>query len=264
VRPLGSLDRPRARAPFAGPGLLRWPAAGTPSLLFLPGSACGAWIWEQGFAAALAEAGCPGLALDFARAVSEQQLAGLGDYVAQARAVLRRIEGPVVLVAHSLGALVAQHLLLEPAVRGAALLAPVPPEGLWLANARLPPAAPAPWREAAPPGAATAPELFGAAMPAALGRCYLARMGHESRRALQEAQGPQSVPHGWLHRRPVLVLGAAQDRMIPAGAVRRCALWHGRAAEFLPDAGHMLMLEPCWPRIVARLLGWLRQAGLGG
>jgi pimeloyl-ACP methyl ester carboxylesterase len=256
VTPLGSLDRPRARAPFAGPGLLRWPAAGTPSLLFLPGSGCGAWIWEQGFAAALAEAGCPGLALDFARAVSEQQLAGLGDYVAQARAVLRRIEGPVVLVAHSLGALVAQHLLLEPAVRGAALLAPVPPEGLWLANARLAPAGPAPWPTAAP-------ELFGAAMPAALGRRYLARMGNESRRALQEAQVPQPVPHGWLHGRPVLVLGAAQDRMIPAGAVRRCALWHGRAAEFLPEAGHMLMLEPCWPRIVARLLGWLRQANLG-
>ncbi|MDB5368639.1 MAG: alpha/beta hydrolase fold protein [Roseomonas sp.] len=249
-------------SPFPRTGL--GSRAETPQLLFLHGAACGAWIWQDGFAETCAEAGFAGQALQFERG-PENNPAGLGAYVAQARAAIARAGGPVVLVGHSLGALVAQRLLLEPAVRGAALLAPVPPEGLWFSSTRLAFADPSLWSEAtrmdqpvgqADPGLVTT--LFGSGMPPAEARRYLALMGGESRAALMEAQGPQPVPHGWMHGRPVLVLGAGEDRLIPPDAVQRCAMWHGTSARFLPEMGHLMMLEPEWPRVAGLLLAWLR------
>jgi pimeloyl-ACP methyl ester carboxylesterase len=244
------------------------PPRGTaaPALLFLHGAACGDWVWHQGFAQACAEAGFAGRALAFERQAEDGQPVGLGEYVAQARSAMLALDGPVVLVGHSLGALVAQRLLLEPAVRGAALLAPVPPEGLWLSSTRLALADPALWAETArmedPAGQADpglAATLFGPSMVPARAREFLARMGGESRTAMLEAQGPQPVPHGWLHGRRMLVLGASEDRLIPQDAVHRCAMWHGTSAEFLPGLGHLMMLEPGWPAVAARLLDWLRR-----
>ncbi|WP_176559802.1 alpha/beta hydrolase [Teichococcus rhizosphaerae] len=250
----------------ARPGMRHFPAVGAPALLFLHGAGCGGWVWEEGFAAHLAGAGFPGWVLDLARQ-AHHNAAGLTDYVVQARAALARIGRPVVLVGHSLGALVAQRLLLEPAVCGAVLLAPVPPEGLWLSSTRLALTDPALWAEAArmdaPIGSAPpelADTLFGPAMPRARAQALLARMGGESRAALLEAQLPQPVPHGWLHGRRVLVLGAGGDRLIASDAVRRCALWHGTRAEFLPGMGHLMMLEPGWPGLAARIEEWLRHA----
>lgn len=241
-----------------------------PFLLFLHGAACADWVWQEGFAQACAKEGFAGQAMAFSRLKEDGQPAGLGEYVAQARAAVARLGGPVVLVGHSLGALVAQRLLLEPAVRGAALLAPVPPEGLWFSTTRLAMSDPALWAEAArmeaPVGQMAAEvdpslvaSLFGAAMPPERAQGFLRRMGGESRTALMEAQGPQPVPHGWLHGRPVLVLGAGEDRLIPPDAVSRCALWHGATASFVPGMGHLMMLEPGWPEVAARLLGWLQR-----
>jgi pimeloyl-ACP methyl ester carboxylesterase len=101
--------------------------------------------------------------------------------------------------------------------------------------------------------------LFGPDMPLEEAKGFLRRMGGESRAALMEAQGPQPVPHSWLHGRPVLVLGAGQDRLIPPDAVSRCAMWHGTSAGFMPRMGHLMMLEPGWPQVAARLLDWLRR-----
>lgn len=251
--------------PLARPHLRQLPGAGSPTLLFLHGAGCGGWVWEAGFAARCNAAGHPTLVLDFTRQAQGRD-AGLSDYVAQARAALARIEGPAVVVGHSLGALVAQRLLLEPRLRGVALLSPVPPEGLWFSSARLAMGDPALWSEAArmdaPPGNAPpelAATLFGRAMPEALAHACIARMGGESATALMEAQAPQPVPHGWLHQRPVLVLGAAEDRLIPQDAVQRCAMWHNTSARFMPEMGHLMMLEPGWDQVADQILGWLRR-----
>jgi pimeloyl-ACP methyl ester carboxylesterase len=238
----------------------------TPTLLFLHGAACGAWIWREGFSETCAEAGFTGPALQFNR-WSNGQSAGLGDYVAQTRAAIEEIGGPVVLVGHSLGALVAQRLLLDPAVVGAALLAPVPPEGLWLSSTRLAFSDPTLWGEAArmdvPVGQADPAliaTLFGSGMPPADAHRYLKLMGGESNTALLEAQGMQPVPYGWVHGRPVLVLGAGQDRLISADAVQRCAMYHNASARFLPEMGHLMMLEPGWPQVATLVLDWMQGA----
>jgi pimeloyl-ACP methyl ester carboxylesterase len=241
-------------------------AGAVPTLLFLHGAACGAWIWRQGFAARCEASGFPVEMLDFRRLDRDGRPAGIAEFVAQTRAAIAAIGGPVVLVGHSLGALVAQLLLLDTPVRGAALLAPVPPEGLWFSSTRLAWSDPSLWSEAArmdaPVGQADpglVASLFGPTMPLPEARRFLALMGGESRTALMEAQSPQAVPHGWLHHRPMLVLGGGEDRLIAADAVQRCALWHNAGATFLPGMGHLLMLEPGWPDVAAKVLRWLER-----
>ena len=222
-------------------------------LILLHGAACGPWVWAQGFAQRLAEAGHPCVALPLHGRT-------LADRVAALRGALE--EGPARLVGHSLGALVAQRLLDDPRVRGAALLAPVPPEGLWWSNAHLAASDPGLWGEVArmtgpgEPSAAVLRGLFGPAMDPAEALRLAGRLGQESPAAVMEAQMPQPVTPGWIHGRPVLVLGAAHDRLIPRDAVERCAAWHGVRAGFLPEAGHLLMLDAGWRDAADRISAW--------
>ena len=242
-------------------GVLHFPSApGLPAgvrAIYLHGAASGPWVWTDGFAARVAAAGFPGMALPLSG-----RNAGLAEYAREVRAVLDR---PSVIVGHSLGALVAQRLLDHPMVRGAVLLSPVPPEGLFLSSARLALADPALWAEVARMTEAGVPSprvvraLFGPRMdPRAAGR-HVARLTPQSRAALLEAQMPQPVVPGWIHGRPVLVIGAAEDRLIPADAVRRCAAWHGVGAEFLEATGHLLMLDAGWPATAERVAGWMER-----
>ena len=223
-------------------------------LLLLHGAACGPWVWAEGFAQRLADAGHPSLAVPLHGET-------LSDRVSAVRAALE--EGPAVLVGHSLGALVAQRLLDHSRVRGAALLAPVPPEGLWWSNAHLAASDPVLWGEvsriAGPgePSPAVLRGLFGPGMDPDAALRHAARLGHESATAMMEAQMPQPVTPGWVHGRPVMVLGAEHDRLIPRDAVERCAAWHGTQARFLPGAGHLLMLDAGWEEAADRIAAWM-------
>ncbi|MCX7683725.1 MAG: alpha/beta hydrolase [Acetobacteraceae bacterium] len=237
-----------------------WAGAGAdaaPAVLLLHGAACGAWVWAGGFADALAAAGLRVAAPD----LPNGQGATLADRLRVARDAMAALGGPVVLVGHSLGALLAQRLAPEPQAVAQVLLAPVPPEGLLPCNLRLLAADPALWRLLArldaPPGEAPpelAGALFGPLMPPESARRVLARLGGESRAALIEAQAPQPVPPGWAVGCPAFVLSGDADRLIPPDAAWRCALWHGTVPGFLPGAGHLLMLEPGWPALAARIL----------
>jgi pimeloyl-ACP methyl ester carboxylesterase len=228
-----------------------------PTVLLLHGAACGAWVWAEGFAAALAEAGCRVAAPDLPNGPG----ATLADRLAVVRATMAVVGGPVVLVGHSLGALLAQRLAGESSAVAQVLLAPVPPEGLWASNLALLWGDPALWREVArleegpgnaEPGLAT--RLFGPRMADAAARRVLARLGGESRAAILEAQTPQPVPPGWAAACPATVIAGEADRLIPTDAAWRCALWHGTVPDILPAAGHLLMLEPGWETVVARIL----------
>lgn len=222
-------------------------------LVLLHGAACGPWVWAEGFAQRLAEAGHPCLAMPLHGET-------LSDRVSAVRAALE--DGPAILVGHSLGALIAQRLLDHPRVRGAALLAPVPPEGLWWSNAHLAASDPVLWGEVsriAGPGApspAVLRGLFGPGMDPDAALRHAARLGNESPTAMMEAQMPQPVTPGWVHGRPVMVLGAAHDRLIPRDAVERCAAWHGTSARFLEEAGHLLMLDVGWEDAADRIAAW--------
>lgn len=252
--------------------LLAWdppaPRPAAPPLLLLHGAACGAWVWEEGFAARLAAAGHAVFALGFGRGRPGAP-AGLADFAADLRAALAALRRRVVLVGHSLGALVAQRLLAEPQVLGCALLAPVPPEGLAWSNWRLAMADPPLWRALSrmtePAGLAAEAALlrgalFSRALPDTTAARHLARMGGESRVALMEAQGPQPIPPAWGLGKPCVVYGARRDRLVPPDAVVRTAAWHAAPFALLDDMAHLMMLDAGRDALADRLAGWLEES----
>jgi pimeloyl-ACP methyl ester carboxylesterase len=268
-RPMRSPDAMTLR--YDRGSLLAWdppvPRPGAPALLLLHGAACGAWVWEEGFGARLASAGHAVFALEFGRGTSAAP-ASLSDFAADARAALAAIRRPAVLVGHSLGALVAQRMLVESGVLGAALLAPVPPEGLAWANWRLAMADPPLWRAVARMTEPTGPAseaallrrvLFSADLPDGAAARHLRRMGGESRVALLEAQAPQALPPAWGLGKPCVVYGARRDKLIPADAVVRTAAWHAAPFLLLDGMGHLMMLDTAREGLADRLTGWLEE-----
>jgi alpha-beta hydrolase superfamily lysophospholipase len=256
---------------FARGSMLGWdpPAArrGAPALLLLHGASGGAWVWGEGFGARLAAAGYAAFAPSFNRGTATRP-AGLMDFADDARAAARALNRPVVAIGHSLGGLIAQRLLDEPALVGAALLAPAPPEGLAWANWRLAMADPPLWRAVArmsDPGGPVANAavlrraLFGPAMPEATALRHLSRMGAESRSALLEAQAPQPVPPAWSVGKPAVVFGARKDPLVPPDAVVRTAAWHAAPFALLDGMAHAMMLDWGWEGLADRLLAWLEE-----
>ena len=59
-----------------------------------------------------------------------------------------------------------------------------------------------------------------------------------------------------------LVLGAADDCLVPAFAVRSAARRFGVEAQLLPAMAHIMMLEPDWRQVADWMLGWLEERNL--
>lgn len=272
VIPFRRRDQP-VPAPVPGLELLR---AGTAdrhpaTVLFLHGAAGGAWMWAEHLMGALAAAGWRTAALSFrghGASAGREALHGLGllDYVLDARQAIAALGGPVVLVGHSLGGLVAQMLLGDPRIRGMVLLATVTPEGLAGANWRLALTDPALWQEVARMPWADAggavpvrlrSALFSAQLPDHLAWGYIARLQPESLRALAEAQWPRPVASARLLGVPGLVVGAADDPLVPSDALLRTAWLHGAEHVTMDRLGHAMMLDADWPRLAETILRFL-------
>jgi alpha-beta hydrolase superfamily lysophospholipase len=85
---------------------------------------------------------------------------------------------------------------------------------------------------------------------------YARLVQRESPRVLAELSGPAvtgRVPRGL----PTLVLGAADDAIVPAWATEATARAFGTDPVFVADVAHAVMLDTRWDRVEARLAGWL-------
>jgi pimeloyl-ACP methyl ester carboxylesterase len=122
----------------------RLPASRTrkPPLVFVHGGYCDAWCWEPYFLPWFASRGYPSYALSLrghGRSGGAESLvvAGLEDYEADVEHVAGLLDAAPVFVGHSMGAAIVERIVAKRPVRGAALLAPVPPAGLLTMAARL-------------------------------------------------------------------------------------------------------------------------------
>ena len=116
-------------------------ASGAP-LLFLHGAFAGAWTWAEIFMPLFARRGRRVAAVSLrghggSEGHEDLRLATLVDYVADARRAFAEFDEPPVVIAHSLGGLLGQMLIGQEEMRGLALLASLPPEGLMLESPRL-------------------------------------------------------------------------------------------------------------------------------
>ncbi len=244
----------------------------TVSVLFVHGINVGAWVWGERFLDYFAEAGFDVYAISLrghGRSWGAERIRdwGLADYVADLVEVSGRIDGPVVLVGHSLGGAVVQKYIQGGGrAAGMALMASVPPWGLAPSAIRM---------------AARSPRMFAVLLEMSSG-CrpprdkmllrrmlfspdtvddeldrFLSRVGSESPRLGSELPGWLPLaPAPWLAPM-VFVLGGADDFIIPSDEVWRTGLYYGCPPELVPGLGHMIMAGPRWREPAVRLERWL-------
>lgn len=243
-----------------------------PPLLFLHGSFCGAWVWEEYFLEHFARAGWSAHAVSLrghGTSGGYEMLShwSLSDYVADVAAAVRRLGRPPILIGHSLGGMVAQVYAQSHAVPGMVLMASVPPDGISSCAMHMGQYAPELVAQI------SAVQVMGveAISPIALHRAFfspstpvesvmrhLARMQPESHRVIYDMMMPPLLP--FLSRaRRVLVMGGETDRMIPASALHRTAAFWRADLVIEPNLPHGIMLDSQWPRAAATILSWLEE-----
>ena len=246
-------------------------ASTKPPIVFVHGGYCDAWCWEPFFLPWFAAQGHASYALSLrghgrSPGVESLFLTGLGDYETDVEYVAGQLDEEPIFVGHSMGAAVVERILAKRPVRGAVLLAPVPPAGLLPMAARL----------AAEHGEylmqlgsldpsrlsnevlnALRPFYFGPDVSPALLAEASRHLGAESPRALMDLSLRLHWALGSRPTSPLMVLGSDGDRICTPGDVRATALHHGVEATILPGLAHMLMLDPQWGRAARAIGSWL-------
>ena len=242
-----------------------------PTIVFVHGAWHGSWCWDE-WGAAARSAGYPTATLTLPahdRPGNAKRIwPRMRSYVRHVRTVVGSIDGPVVVVGHSMGGYVTQRLLEDPPdnLAGAVLVASVPRRGVAGAVARLCRRAPGPTLRAlltldlyqvCATETLTRAAFFSPSTPAAVVAAGHARLQNESYLAFPPMllrwtrPGPADVP--------VMVLAAEGDALISVRSQRRLAKTHGTTLQLVPG-GHDVMLDITADGAVHLVLDWVRRA----
>ena len=245
--------------------------------MFVHGAWHGAWCWEDHFLGFFAAAGYECHALDLrwhgaSRGPGTLRRSRIDGYVDDLAAVVSRLAHPPVLVAHSMGGLVAQRYLERHTLPGVVLLAPVPVGGAWRATARVARRNPLGflkanltlrlWPVVADPERARH-WFFAPDMPDAEALHHWRRLQDESYLAFLDMivfrrPRPERVDT------PVLVVAAAADRLFGVTEMERTAAAYGSTAVVVASAAHDLMLDARWEQAARAARAWIEApAGSG-
>ena len=256
--------------------LVRQPAAAAPTdrppVVLVHGAWHAAWCWEA-WADRLATAGYEVHAPDLSGHGGSPGREGLNrlrlrDYAEDVASVVAGLDAPPVLVGHSMGGAVAQHVAGDggaPALAGLALLASVPPRGVIAATVKLVRDHPREFlaanatldlgRLVATP--ALARDLFFSDdAPTEDVRRHQARMQAESYLAFLDMLALDR-PGGRPGALPVLVVGAADDAIFSIDEARATGAAWGVPATIVEDLAHDVMLDTGEERAFDVLLQWL-------
>jgi pimeloyl-ACP methyl ester carboxylesterase len=244
-------------------------------LLFVHGAWHAAWCWDENFLSFFADHGYRAVALSFrghGESASDKPLrtCSVADYVKDVHSVADQLPNPPVIIGHSMGGLIVQKYLERYPAPAGVLMTSIPPQGN-LGNAlRWIRRRPSDFAKMTITGKAlpyiTNPQLarerfFSSHTPEADVRKYAARLQEDSSRIgidclLLRLPRPKRV------QAPMLVLGAAEDGAHTRREVVATARAYGTNAEFFPDMGHNMMLEPGWAAVAERIDSWLGTRGL--
>jgi pimeloyl-ACP methyl ester carboxylesterase len=235
-------------------------------ILLVPGSFSGAWIWRDSFMPALHKAGHDVHAMSFAahgkRGWALHQR-GLKDYVADLRTVIATLPQAPIIVAHSLGGLVAMQLAESQALRGLALLSPIPIQGAWrslLALARKSPTSLGKMLALAIDTRVTrlgsAPlGIYSNAVPSTRAEQFNRQLKAESLRLLFESLFPARTSSK-LKQTPMHFFAAHGDHLIPAAEVQRCAESLNAPITIYPGMSHSFQAEPSYENVCRDIVRW--------
>ena len=245
-----------------------------PPILFVHGSYSSAHIWQPRFMPYFSENGygCHALSLR-GHGESDGMLswASLSDYCEDVAQVIGTLDQPPVLIGHSMGGLVVQHLIASQKPRAAILLATVPPSGLASSAMHMSMTAPdILWQlgllQSLGPEAVSA-EVMARAMlspgsKTEAGHTLLTYLQRESPRVAAEMLAPsQPTPVRGIGKPPILVLGGDADMFLPVSAFRETATFFDAELQILPGAPHGLMIDEAWWKKAAdEILAFLQRS----
>jgi pimeloyl-ACP methyl ester carboxylesterase len=176
-----------------------------------------------------------------------------------------------VVIAHSLGGLLAQMLIGRESMRTLVLMGSLPPDGMMFTTPRLAATEPAIFVEAVtsiltdtkrPIALAGAHILFSEELPRDLVARYAARLQPEGPRAFLEAHAPGPILSALLFGIPTLVVAGGRDRIVSRAATLRTALYHGGEHRTRDELGHFQQLDPGAQDLAGDLLAWLDDQGV--
>ena len=244
-------------------------------LLFVHGAWHAAWCWDENFLSYFADKGYRAVALSFrghGESPTDKPLrsCSVADYVEDVHSVAEQLPSPPVIIGHSMGGLIVQKYLERYDAPAGVLMTSIPPQGN-LGNAlRWIRERPSDFVKMTVTGKAlpyiNPPQLarerfFSSHTPEADVRKYAARLQEDSSRIgidclLLRLPRPKRVTA------PMLVLGADEDGAHTRKEIIATARAYGTEAEFFPDMGHNMMLEPGWAAVAERIHTWCGTHGL--
>ena len=244
-------------------------------LLFVHGAWHGAWCWEDTFLPHFARQGYAAHALSLrghGESAGRDRLrwTRIRDYVADVEQVVATLDPPPVIIAHSLGGFVIQKYLESNRPPAAVLLAPIPTHGALPFYLRFFARHPLAFLKLlftlSPYHMVGTPELthegfFSPDMPQEQVNTHFARIQEESFRAALDV-ALLDLPRPKRVITPMLVLGAANDRIFTVSEIEKTARAYHTDAEIFPDMAHDMMLDSGWEGVADRILAWLDERDL--
>lgn len=249
-------------------------AAAQPTpLLFVHGAFSGAWIWQEFYLPYFADQGWACHALSLAghgKSAGRERLdlIPLSEYVDNLQHVVASLPAPPVIIGHSMGGMVVQKYLERANAPAVVLMSSVPPTGLLASTTHLMMTQPALLVELNRALNGGIPEfdtlreaLFARPVAETELLKYFLLMQPESTRAVWDMTWFDLPRLARMHRPPMLVLGAEDDRLVPAPLVEQTARSFDTEATLFPDTGHGMMLENHWQESARFIADWLRTQG---
>lgn len=245
------------------------PRFATP-LLFVHGTGHGAWCWDEHFLPFFAGRGFVAAALSLrGHGGSGGGLRGasIADYVADVERVAAGFPVAPVVVGHSMGGLVVQKYLERNPAPAAVLVAPSPSEGMLRSSFSLPFRYPLLFAKI---GFRRDYSLMFSSVELAKRFLFSADADDSEIARHVERFGPESYRANleMIYNRPdvariktrMLVVGAADDALVSARAIRRTAADYGADLRIFERTAHDMMLDVRWLPVAEHIAGWLESA----
>lgn len=252
----------------------KYPADGqhpTP-LLFIHGTLFTAMCWDAHFLDYFAQHGYASLAVNLrghGKSDGREKLrwTRIADFVEDVTNVVRELPSPPVLIGHSMGGFIIQKYLEDHDAPAAVLLSSPSPAGLLPTAFRIAQRHPLVFAQVnltlnlLP--LISAPQLvretfFSNDLPDEQFLEYWKQMQDDSFMAFLDMVA-LDLPKPAKVKTPLLILGAARDKMIGAREIDATGRAYNTQPEIIEDVAHNSMQELHWQKVAERILGWLNK-----